>query len=437
MKTKPPILVVTLVIASMVFGACGPATTPAAPQAPTPVTVKETVQVVVSPTPAPAGPVTITFWHAYSPHEIELLDKTLIPAFEKANPGIKVEAQAVPYEEFRRKLLIAMAGGTAPDVIRSDIIWVPELADIGALAPLDEVMTDFKTYADVVFPGPLATNFYKGHYYGLPLDTNTRVLIWSKDVFASAGITGAPTNVDEFLSDCKKIKALGKYCFADHRTSGWELGPWIWSGGGDITDPAVSKATGYLNGANTLHAYQYLLDLVKKGYAHPGIMGTDVDTWGGFAKGEIAMILDGPWFVPIFAAQYPDVKYGMALVPAGPGGSVSVVGGENIVVLEQSKYQQAASDFVRFMVSPETQLTMAGVGQMPVRSDVADKVIKDTPYFGIFLDQLKSARARTPHPAWTKMDDILVFAGQSILSGTVSPQAGLDDAAAKIDALLK
>jgi len=43
---------------------------------------------------------TVTFWHAYNvdgPENKTLLTK-VIPAFEKANPGIKVTSQVIPYD---------------------------------------------------------------------------------------------------------------------------------------------------------------------------------------------------------------------------------------------------------------------------------------------------------------------------------------------------
>jgi multiple sugar transport system substrate-binding protein len=401
--------------------------------------VEKVVEKVVTPTPAPPGPVTITFWHAYNPLETETFNEQVLPAFEAAHPNIKVEAQPVPYDEFRRKLLTAIAGGTAPDLIRSDIIWVPEFAELGALVALDELMPDFEGYKERVFPGPLSTNFWQDHYYGLPLDTNTRVLLWNKAVFEAAGLSGPPTTFDEFLAACEQIKALGRdrYCFADGGTYAWAVNPWIWSSGGDITDPDITQATGYLNGPGTVAAYEFLLDLLRKEYLHPGILGGGVDTWGGLAKGEIAMVLEGPWFPPLFDRQFPDVEYGFALMPAGPGGAISVVGGEDIVLFQQSKNKEAAAEFIRFMLLPETQLTMAEAGQMPVLSELlATEYMQQHPFYGIFLEQLKTARARTPHPAWPKMEDILTQVGQAILRGEKTPQAALDEAAGQIDPLL-
>jgi len=420
------------------LASCAPA--PAqAPASPVKETVVVTQKVPVTVTPPPAGPVTITFWHAYNPLETETLEKKLIPAFEKAHSGVKVQAQQVPYDEFHRKLLTAIAGGTAPDLIRSDIIWVPEFADMGALVPLDSVMSDFGTFKGAVFEGPLSTNFYKGHYYGLPIDTNCRVLIYNVAMYKAAGVEAPPKTIDEFVSVAKKIRGLGngKYAFADGGTYAWAVNPWIWSFGGDVTNADITKATGTLNGPETVAAYEFLKTMVNEGYFHPGIKGGGVDTWAGFGKGEIAMVLEGPWFPPSFIKQYPDVKFGYGMMPAGKGGGVSVVGGEDIVMFQQSKNKQAAADFIRYMLSPEAQLSLAEAGQMPVLKALsANDAIKNHPFFGYFLEQLKSARARTPHPAWPKIEDVLTQAGQAILQGTQTPKQALDAAAAKIDGYL-
>ena len=106
----------TLVLLA-ILAACAPAATPTAEIVKETVLVEEKVEVekLVTTTPEPAGPVTITFWHGYNPVETEFLDETVIPAFEAANPNIKVETLSVPYDDFRRKLVTSLAGGTPPD----------------------------------------------------------------------------------------------------------------------------------------------------------------------------------------------------------------------------------------------------------------------------------------------------------------------------------
>lgn len=50
-------------------------------------------------------------------------------------------------------------------------------------------MSDFATLSADTYPGSLATNKWGDHYYGLPLDTNTRVLITNPKTLSQAGIS--------------------------------------------------------------------------------------------------------------------------------------------------------------------------------------------------------------------------------------------------------
>lgn len=389
-----------------------------------------------------AKPATITFWHAYAENpaapEMQRLTKIVIPRFEKLNPGIKVQQIPFSYGNLQQKLTTSAAGGTLPDLIRSDLAWVPQYAKLGVFAPLNKVMPDFKNFANAMFPGPLATNYYKGNYYGLPLDTNTRVLMYNREALSAAGISSPPQTFADLRAAASTLKAKGIYLFADGGTGGWNVLPWIWSGGGNLTNQSYTKATGFLNSARSVAAVQLLVDLYKQGAVPSLILGDQgaVGTENGLADGKYATILDGPWMLPIFAKAHPGFKVATAPVPAGPGGSVSVVGGEDIVLTQASKNKAAALRFLRFMISPWAQTQMTRAGQMPVRKDVSKNLVKINAGFAIFAKQLETARPRTPHPNWPKIDSLLGAAVASAIKGDRSTQAALDDAASQIDALL-
>lgn len=386
-------------------------------------------------------PTTITFWHTYSENSAEndMLVNTLIPIFEADNPDIKVETLIVPWEDFRSKVFTSIAGGVAPDLARVDIIWVPELADMGALVALDENMDDFASFTDLVFPGPLSTNAWAGHYYGLPLDTNTKTWIYNKAMYEEAGIT-PPTSFDEMLGQCEAMKAAypDGYYFATDGTFAWVTLPWIWSFGGSITDDAITTATGYLNSPETVAAYEALKALYDNDCIAPVIMGSGIDVFTGYAQDSYASLDNGPWTFPIIESQFPDKEISASPFPAGPGGSINVVGGEDVVLFEQSENKEAAMQFMRFLLSEEYQLKMAEVGQIPVLLDaINSEYFQNHPYYGVFLQQLTTSKSRTAHPKWEQMDGILTDAGQYILRGEKTAQEALNEAAAQIDALLQ
>ncbi|HEV8545172.1 MAG TPA: extracellular solute-binding protein [Candidatus Limnocylindrales bacterium] len=384
---------------------------------------------------------TVTFWNGYAADgdEIKTFTETVVPAFNKLYPNITVNHQEIPYDDLRQKLVTGLAGGTLPDVLRADIIWVPEFADQDALLALDTEMSDFATISSQVFPGPLSTNKWKDHYYGLPLDTNTRILFYNTKVFADAGITAAPKTVDEFEAAMAQVKTkLGAdhYGYAEGGTGPWSVLPWIWSFGGGITNADLTAATGTLNGPGTVAAITKLKEWLDKGYISPSILGGGVATSDQFGKDETATILEGPWMPGIFKNQFPSLGFQYATVPAGPGGSQSVVGGEDIVVFKQTANKEAALAFTRFMLSEEAQLAMGKVGQMPVLSSLSGNAeLPD--YYPTFQEQLKTANARTPVPAWPKIDEAISNAVLKALRGDAPIQKALDDAATAVDALLK
>lgn len=427
-----------LAAAPLVLSAClGTATTTAPTVAPASVAPAPTAE---APTPSPEITGTVTFWNGYAADgdEITTFTDVVLPAFQAQYPNVTVEHQEIPYDDLRQKLVTGLAGGTLPDVLRADIIWVPEFADQGALLALDEEMSDFAEITAGMFDGPVSTNNWADHYYGLPLDTNTRVLFYNTGVFEEAGVSAAPATVEELETAMAKVKeSLGAdhYGYAEGGTGPWSILPWIWSFGGGITDDDITAATGTLNGPGTVAAVTKLQDWLAKGYLSPSILGGGLATSEQFGNDQAAMILEGPWMPGIFKNQFPDLKYEYATVPAGPGGTASVVGGENIVVFKATDNKDAALAFTRFMVSEEAQLAMGKIGQMPVLESLAgNSELPD--YYPVFQEQLKTAKARTPVPAWPKIDETVSNAVLKVLRGEAEAQASLDEAAAAVDALL-
>lgn len=383
-----------------------------------------------------AAQTTITFWHTYSTGsgEEQTMLNEVIPRFEAEHPDIRVEAVGFPYDDFRQKLLTAFAGGVVPDLVRMDIIWVPEFADMGALERLDDY-DGFDALAEAVFPGPLSTNYWDGGYFGLPLDTNTQVMLYDVDAVGTP-----PATFDEFVAFLERTSdaSADRWGFAVPGPWAWYVLPWIWSNGGAVTDDAITTTQGYLNGPATVAALEMLVDLYQRGLIAPTLGQSGIGTWEGIGGGQYLAIQDGPWAYPSIHAQYPDRNLAHAPMPAGPGGSVSIVGGEDVVMFADSRNKDAAWTFLQFLLSPWAQITMAPTGQIPViTAALEDPFIVDHPFYGVYLEQLQSAKARTPHPAWNRIEDAMQTAFQRVIMGEASAQQALDEAAVQADEFLR
>lgn len=384
----------------------------------------------------------LTFWGSYgnggNSTQQDALNHVLIPAFEEEHPGITVSYVDVPYDDLLQKLTTSAAGDELPDLVRADLGWVPQFADLGVLVPLSEAMDDFQELADATYPGVLATNFYDGAYYGLPLDTNTRVLITNQAALDSAGITAPPATFEELEAMAAALEGSGVSVFADSGLGGWNVLPWIWSGGGSITDEDLTTASGYLDSPESVAAVEMLVGLYEKGLIPNLIIGNEgaTSTSDGLPGGDYATILDGPWMKGIWGDQFPDFEPIYAPVPAGPGGSISVVGGEDIVLTTTSEHQEAALEFIRFTQTELFQVEMAKTGQMTIKPEFAEAQNEIDPYYATFSEQLKTARNRLAIPQSAQVDGILSTELTAAFEGTVSVQDALTSAAAQIDELL-
>ena len=390
---------------------------------------------------AAAKTVTLQFWNAYNTTDAEAstMANVIIPQFEKENPGIKVDSVVYPYADLLQKFLAAAAAGDPPNIMRSDIIWVPQLASQGVLLPLGNLPW-YSSIAASALPGPLSTTKWQGQAYALPLDTNTQALFWNKTDFKAAGIAGPPTTLAQLYADAAKLTVKSKQQFGlgVDGTDIWNVAPYIWSNGGGFTNASYTSATGVMSDASTAAEVTALDNLLKAGDIGSDFRGGSGAVSGetGFPKGEYAMYLDGPWAVPTYSALTPPPDYGIAPVPTGSAGSISTVGGEDLVIPKNASNLAATEKFAQFLESPFSQLAMAKVGQMSAMATDGAAEVAATPYYSIFVQQLKTAEARPVSPGYTKLDTDFSNELEMILDGKVSVSAGLAAAAQQSNAAL-
>jgi len=394
--------------------------------------------------PSDQPQVTVEFWHAYGEGEEKVLLEQVIPKFESANPSIKIHATRMPTENLDQQVLTAAAGGTPPDVMRMDNTWVSNMAKQGALQEISD-FPEAQAILDNSFKGTVDTNLYQGKYYGVPLDTNTRVAIYNKELLTKAGASEPPKTIDELVALARNIKGQGKYSgITIGGTNVWDFSAWFWTLGGKYTDDAYSKATGYLNGEASVKALDTIYGWYKEGLLAPPILGGQPGTWEGLRgdKGKAAsymMITDGPWFFSLIGDADTKDKMIPALIPAGPDGlSHSVIGGEDLVIFNGAKQPEAAWKFVQFLTSTEIQLLLAKqTGQIPTNKEAAQSPeLQDVWYLKAYIDQLENAYARTPSANANKINDAIGAAFESVFRGKAKSKEALDKAAALVDKLL-
>lgn len=383
--------------------------------------------------------VILEFWHTYSDIETNVFESRVLPLFEKQYPWIKIHAVRKDFtDQLKDTIHAAVADNKQPDVMRMDIIWVPDLARNGVLSKLTG-MEQFGQIRDNFISSLIQTNRYKNEYYGVPVNANVRAAIFNKTLLKEAGLDGPPNTFEELVKATERLRVkrpdihgIGICC-----SNGWGSLPYFWTFGGQLMDEQYSQASGYLNGDGSKRALQKMKDWLDQGIISPSITASQPGTWDGILKGELLMIDDAHWFYTVNATGdnkelLKDVEIGLFPSDVNPG--TSVIGGENLVLFEQSKHKKEAWQFIQWMVTEQPQQIMAETGLIPTIKNLRNKNIN--PLFTPYLEQLDRANPRPPVPAWTEIEDVFARMLERILTGEQPITEAVDEAAVKIDLLL-
>ncbi len=316
---------------------------------------------------------TVTWWDTTDATAEAPTYQKVIEGFQAKYPNIKVNYVNVPFDGAQNKIKNAFSSGTdAPDVIRSEVAWTPELASLHLLAPLDGTIALDK--ADDFLPNPVAATKYEGKTYGVPQVTDTMALFYNKKMFADAGITKPPATIEELKAASAQIKAkTGKTGFYLRGDDAYWTLSFLYGEGGDLVDPATKSVT--IDNPAGVKAFKTMKDLVDSGAAKTSVTDGFTNMMTSFQSGDTAMMINGPWALATVnkgGGEFADKSnLGIAVVPAGSGGQGAPQGGHSYAIYAGSKNISASQVFVQYMASAEVQTTLTKeLGVLPTRKSV-------------------------------------------------------------------
>ncbi|EIM00959.1 sugar ABC transporter substrate-binding protein [Rhodanobacter denitrificans] len=380
---------------------------------------------------APAGH-ELTFWTIG--REGEAIAQ-LLPAFERAHPDITVKVQQLPLTAAHQKLLTAFAGGSTPDLSQLGNTWLPELAALQALEPLQarvdaSVVVQPRDYFGSIW----ATNVIDGTLYGVPWYVDTRLLFYRKDLLAAAGFAAPPRNWAEWR---RQLAALSEP--ARHRygillpTNEYEQ---LMSLALQQSEPLLRDGGRYGNfeSAGFKRALSFYVDTFKLQQA-PAITNVEAgNPWTEFGRGVYAFYLSGPWNLGEFRSRLPASQqddWATAPLPGPDGAGIGVAGGSSLVIFRASKHKDAAWQLIEYLSQPAVQQRFYELlGDLPPRrSSWQGAALRDDPKLRAFREQLEQVRPAPPVPEWERIANEMQLVAAEAIAGRLS----IDQAAAEID----
>ncbi|HEV8148706.1 MAG TPA: sugar ABC transporter substrate-binding protein [Gemmatimonadales bacterium] len=379
---------------------------------------------------------TLRFW-AFG-REGEVVSQ-LVRGFEREHPGIRVRVQQIPWTAAHEKLLTAIVGRATPDIAQMGNTWIPEMATLGALAPLVLPEAD-----SGYFPGILATNVVSDTLFGLPWYADTRVLFYRKDILERAGYRAMPeTWADwrEAMLAIKRTQGPGKYALFLPLNEWPPLAILGLQQGSPLID---AQAHGAFRQPEFARAFDFLLSLYRDRLA-PSVNSNEIaNLYQEFARGTFAMYITGPWNLGEFRRRLPPaLQHAWATAPLpGPSGAasgVSLAGGSSLVVFRASRQRQLALELVQYLSRPEQQSRFYRLtGDLPARREAwGDSVLLADREADAFRVQLNRAVPTPMLPEWEQVTTKIMDHTEAAVRGAQSAPAALAALDQEVDRLLE
>lgn len=344
----------------------------------------------------------------------------LIAEFEAANPGSTVKVTAFPYEQYRDKVLVAMKGGTGPDVLALDQVWMAEFAAGKLIQPLDDRLAASKDIsADDFFAGAWASNEYNDETWGVPLNADVwEQMYYNADLFTAAGLDPdkPPTTWEEWTAAAKALtKAPDQFGISmigcKDEGSVVTTDSFIFSNGGSI----ITDGKASFDSPETIAALTQYNDLLQ--FAPTGSAGTcEQDAVGRFTAGKAAMLLAGSWQQDTMKSS-ADFDWRIAVPPAPAGKSfVGALGGFNLAVNAKSASSDLAFKWIEFMSQPANQTAVNSL--IPALKAPGEEFVKaNRSQPEVVLETLSTGSPRPLSPVYPAVSQAQQDAVQAIIGG--------------------
>ena len=348
---------------------------------------------------------------------------------------IVLDVEVVPFTDLHRHLLAAVAAGEAPDLAVLDSVWVPQLASLDVLYPIDDLDADWveQTYrADVARAFVDATS-HGGRVVAVQAEADVAGLWFDREGMARSGFVHAPTTWRELRQVARScLELYGRPPIAvpagldAAETATYVLHGWLSANGASVirddrvvlAEPPAVRALRALSAL----AKDGLIDKASVGWGRTAALQSLVSGRSQIALGgsyDLAEITALTGLSPVQALD----RFGFAALPAGPEpGSKVLAGGLAYAVFRQSRQPHHAMRIIRRLMEVAVQMTVADTtGQLPSRVSAASVLERGSGFLHDVARLLPEATTRPAVPEYERVSVQLRHLLAATLSGGSVP----------------
>ena len=286
------------------------------------------------------------------------------------NPDIKVELRTAPWGDFFTKLTTNMASGNMACVTGMNSGMLASYTSGFAKLTDDDLATAGLQTTDFA-DGSLEILSNKGELYGLPFDVSTMLTYYNEDQLSAAGaeLPSIGWTFDDFEDIAAKATTGGKFGFGigmgDFQ---WQALPIAKSG----VQPVSEDGTLQLTDPAFTEAAEWYAGLVTDQKVAAPVASASDGGWGEnqFTSENAAMAVDGTWNAVGYLTNDAGFKAGMAPLPAGENGDLSLILGSGYGIAESCANKEDALKVLGSLLSKDAQDYIASSGRSyPARAE--------------------------------------------------------------------
>ena len=340
----------------------------------------------------------------------------------KASGGkynIKINFLSTSSDQQRVSLVRRLAANDSSiDILAMDVDWTAEFATARWIVPVPSQLAQQIRTQDL--KGPVQTATVNGRLWAVPLNSNTQLLWYRKDL-----VPHPPKTWNQMIDDAEQLAKQGKPHYIEEQGAQYE-GLTVWfnsmvnSAGGQI----ITGANKVVIGKPAVVGATIMRRLANSVAADPSLnvtMEGQSDT--AFDQGKAAFEINYPFVWQSAKATNPAVAKHMGYAPfpqVTPGRTPRVsIGGYNLGISSHSKHPDLAFQAAQCLIQPANQTRNAVKGGLaPVAASIYDQpaFAKAYPFHELIKQQLQTYGLRPQTAAYADV----TLAIQKTLSPTSS-----------------
>ncbi len=362
-----------------------------------------------------------------------------------ANGRYVIRHHMLPRQADDQRLQLArriVGGDTALDIVGLDVTWTAEFAEAGWVEPLPDEVAD--RVRNGTLEGPLKTATWEDRLYAAPLNTNTQLLWYRKDLVPNGE---PPDTWDELITIAEDLADQRRPSWIEVQANQYE-GITVWfntlltSAGGKIVDDDGETVT-LDQGDAARRALEIMARVGRAKGADPSLSQRDEGSARlAMESGRAVFQVNYPFVLPGLAengggaflddngnptnsdtGRRVQDEFAWAPFPGMEEGKPATVtiGGFNLAVPTTSKHPTEAFEAIECLRNRENQLRNAvEAGVPPTLAELYDDPAfqEEYPAWEAIKSSLENAGVRPASPAYQSIS--------IVLSADLSPPSGID-----------